>query len=188
MRVFIGQAKERRETEMEERKKLMEKSKSQARLVPVPLYIRMKHEAELQDKLWYEQFSKKEILKHLTQKEFGHSQDTVFEENKRSGRLTFNLQNVDRMALASRGRRTEIVINPKARKLKQDDQLDRIKEQLRSGHEKPGEPVREPLNTSLAPIQFKHSVSERTVMALHLPQRRPDLKASPKEEETPPAT
>ena len=66
-----------------------------------------------------------------------------------------------------------MVLNPKTRKLQRDEQLDKIKDQMVSREGLLPADVREPLNSSLTGPKIKHSVSERTVMALHLPLRKP---------------
>lgn len=130
--------------------------------------------------MWYEQFSRKEILKHI-ERDFGNSQDGIFEEHKRSSRLTFDPPRNGPGMPMSRGRRTQITIKPKIRKLQPDEQLDRIKDQVIGEDGQAPANTSEPLNSSLTGPKLKHSVSERTVLALHLPLRKlqPGASASP---------
>lgn len=127
------QAKEKREIDLEERKRFVERvSLSHKYIKPVvPLFVRLEQEHHMKSKLWYDQFSRKELAKMA-----GENQGSVSEESfgghRRSGQvttLTFN--NPTKRLKLPVHRHTEMNLHPSSKKLEKVEQIDKINDEIR---------------------------------------------------------
>lgn len=97
----------------------------------IPLFIRLEQQHHMKSKLWYEQFSRKEIAKLV-----GENQGSVSEESFGGHRgsaqvttLTFN--NPSKRLKLPVHRHTEMNIHPSSKKLEKVEKIDQINDDIR---------------------------------------------------------
>lgn len=97
----------------------------------VPLYRKLEYEHNMKSKLWYEQFSRKEIAKLA-----GESQRSVSEESfngnaKATRRAIRTFNNPGNRLKVPVHRHTDMNINSNVKKLERVDKIDQINDEIR---------------------------------------------------------
>ena len=113
---------------MDERKRFMNKISHQRSKNELPLYLKMQNEHELRNRQWYEQFSRKEIIKYSIDRTVS---DEGFLNRKSASQKTFNLPSTSKLKLPI-NRYTETQMNTNIVKLDKVEEIEKINQKIKS--------------------------------------------------------